>query len=155
MPDLIITVEDPRSPEVLRILDRHHAFAHSQSPPEDVHALDVEGLAEPGVKLFGARRGGRLLAIGALKRLGADHAELKSVHTAEEARGQGLGSAVVAHLLDVARAQGYTRVSLETGPMEAFEPARRVYARAGFRPCGPFGDYRPSPHSAFMTIELG
>jgi GNAT superfamily N-acetyltransferase len=94
------------------------------------------------------------LAVGALKQLTDDHAELKSMHTAARARGRGLGGAILCHLVGMARDRGVARVSLETGSMEAFAPARSLYARAGFTPCEPFGAYRPSPSSTFMTLAI-
>ncbi len=139
----------------MALLERHLAFAHELSPPEDVHALDLDGLTRPDIAFFSFRRDGELLGVGALRTLDADHGELKSMHTAQEARGQGVGSALVAHLLFEARRQGLRRVSLETGSMDAFAPARALYTRAGFEPCGPFGDYQPSPHSTWMTRTLG
>lgn len=154
MADQTFTTVDPRSDEVRAILERHHAFANTHSPPEDVHALDVEGLADPTVTLYGCRLDGVVLAIGALKELSANHAELKSMHTVAEARGRGLGRAMVEHLLGVARDRGHARVSLETGTMDAFVPARTLYAAAGFEPCGPFADYLESPNSTFMTLRL-
>ncbi len=131
------------------------AFANQHSPPEDVHALDVEALLDPAVTFFGYRRAGRLLAIGALRRMDAEHAEVKSMHTASDARGQGIGRAMLAHLIGEARARGYRRLSLETGTMAAFEAARALYASAGFIPCEPFGSYFHSPNSACMTLSLG
>jgi putative acetyltransferase len=76
------------------------------------------------------------------------------MHTAEAARGQGIGRKLVEHLLAVARERGYARVSLETGAGPPFAPARELYARAGFAPCPPFGDYRASPNSTCMTLAL-
>jgi len=154
VPDGEIAIDDPRAGDVRRLLERHLAFANLHSPPEDVHALDVEGLVDPAVTFFGYRVAGELLAVGALKRLDARHAELKSMHTAEEARGRGIGRAMVEHLLRVARERGYARASLETGSMAAFAPARALYARVGFVPCAPFGDYSPSRNSTCMTLEL-
>ena len=151
---LEIGPEDPRSPDVVALLERHLGFAHEHSPPEDVHALDVERLTGPGITFVGAREDGVLLGVGAVKRLDAGHAELKSMHTAAEARGRGVGRALLAHLVALAAAQGYRRVSLETGSMEAFAPARALYAAAGFTTCPPFGDYDPSRHSTFMTLHL-
>ncbi|MEP6598738.1 MAG: GNAT family N-acetyltransferase [Actinomycetota bacterium] len=104
--------------------------------------------------MFSLRRNGELLGVGALKRIDACHAELKSMHTAQAARGRGIGRAMLDHLVGVARDRGFRRVSLETGSMPAFAPARSLYASAGFRPCGPFGDYAPSPNSKFMTLSL-
>lgn len=149
-----IAVDDPRAEDVRALLERHLAFARSNTPPEDVHALGIDGLVDPAVTFFSFRLRGELLGVGALKRLDRHHAELKSMHTAEAARGRGIGRAMVEHLVGVARQRGFRRVSIETGSTEAFAPARSLYARAGFEPCGPFGDYRPSPNSTFMTQSL-
>ena len=149
-----IAVDDPRAADVRSLLEHHLAFAHEHTPPEDVHALDLSGLLDVSVTFFSARRGPELVAIGALKELDDRHGELKSMHTAAAERGRGVGRAMVDHLVGVARQRGYRRVSLETGTMAAFAPARSLYARVGFMPCGPFGDYRPSPNSAFMTLPL-
>lgn len=152
--EVVIGPDDPRAEDVRRLIGRHLAFARSVTPPEDVHALDLDGLVDPAVAFFSYRVDGELLAIGALKRLDDEHGEVKSMHTAESARGRGIGRAMLEHLLGVARARGYRRVSLETGATAAFAPARALYERAGFVPAGPFADYRPSPNSAFMTLEL-
>lgn len=149
-----ITRDDPRAGDVRELLERHLAFAHANTPPEDVHALDIDGLLDPAVTFFSLRRDGELLGVGALKQLDRHHAELKSMHTAQAARGQGVGRAMLGHLIGVARERGCRRVSLETGSMDAFAPARSLYASAGFRPCGPFGDYSPSRSSTFMTLSL-
>jgi len=149
-----IAVDDPRTADVRKLLERHLAFARANTPPEDVHALDVDGLVDPAVTFFSYRLDGEVLAVGALKQLGPDHAELKSMHTAEAARGRGIGRAMLDHLVDVARGQGCHRVSLETGATPPFGPARSLYGAAGFAPCGPFADYDASPNSAFMTMEL-
>jgi putative acetyltransferase len=149
-----IAVDDPRSDDVRALLQRHLEFANEHSPPEDVHALDVEALVHPDVTFLSLRVDGDLLAVGALKQLTDDHAELKSMHTAAQARGRGLGGAILHHLVGMARDRGVARVSLETGSMAAFAPARSLYARAGFKPCEPFGAYRPSPSSTFMTLTL-
>jgi putative acetyltransferase len=149
-----ITPDDPRADDVRELLERHLAFAHTNTPPEDVHALDVDGLLDPAVTFFSFRRDGELLGVGALKQLDRHHAELKSMHTAQAARGRGVGRAMLGHLIGVARERGCRRVSLETGSMDAFAPARSLYASAGFTPCGPFGDYSPSRSSTFMTLSL-
>ncbi len=154
MPELTIAVDDPRAADVRGLLERHLAHMNALSPPEDVHALDVDGLVDPAVTFFSARSGGRLLGVGALKQLEPGHAEIKSMHTAEEARGRGVARALLDHLLRVARDRGARRLSLETGSQPGFAPARALYAAAGFTPCPPFGDYRPSPHSTFLTRTL-
>ncbi len=149
-----ISVDDPQAVDVRELLTRHLQFARSVTPPEGVFALDVSGLLDPAVTFFSYRLGGELLAVGALKQLDPGHGELKSMHTAAAARGQGIGRAMIDHLVGVARERRYRRVNLETGAMPAFAPARSLYARAGFIPCGPFGAYRPSPTSVFMTLAL-
>lgn len=155
MHDLVLAVEDPATSEdVARLLRRHLTFAHEHSPPEDVHALDSDGLRADDVTFFTARREGRLLAVGALRQIDGAHAEIKSMHTAAAARGQGVGRAMVEHLLAFARSRGYRRVSLETGTVPAFAPARALYASVGFTPCEPFGSYWASPYSLCMTVEL-
>ncbi len=154
MPDGEIRVDDPRAPDVRALLALHLTFARAQTPPEDAHAMDVDGLLDRAVTFFGYRAGGTLLAVGALKRLDRDHAEIKSMHTAQAARGRGLGRMMLDHLIAVARERGYRRLSLETGSMAAFAPARSLYASAGFEPCEPFGDYRESPNSTYMTLRL-
>ena len=152
--DLIIAVADPNADDVRALLERHLTFARVQSPPEHVHALNTGAWADPGLTLFGARRGGSLMGVGAIRRLDDTHAELKAMHTRAEARGQGVGQAMLTHLLRVAEARGYQRVSLETGTMDAFAPARALYLKAGFRPCPPFGRYTVNPYSVCMTLVL-
>jgi putative acetyltransferase len=147
----MISVADPRAEDVRALLARHLAFANDHSPPEDVHALDVEALEHPAITFVGYRVDGELLGVGALKDLGGGHGELKSMHTSASARGRGVGGAIVTHLVDLARTRGLDRVSLETGTPDAFAPARSLYARHGFVECGPFGDYVPSDYSTFMT----
>jgi putative acetyltransferase len=149
-----IAIDDPSAADVRALLARHLAFARATTRPEDVYALEVDELLDPAVTFFSYRAGGAVLGVAALKRIDDEHAEIKSMHTAEEARGQGIARALVEHVVGVARERGYRRLSLETGAGPAFEPARRLYASAGFEPCGPFGDYRPSPNSAFMTRAL-
>jgi putative acetyltransferase len=149
-----ISLDDPQAPDVRALLERHLAFANLHSPPQDVHALDVAGLLDPAITFYSFRLNGGLLAVGALKRLDEEHAELKSMHTAEEARGRGIGRAMLDHLLDVARERGFRQVSLETGSMAAFSPARAMYTKVGFTECAPFGNYFPSPNSTCMTLSL-
>ena len=149
-----IRADDPRRADVRALLERHLAFANDHSPPEDVHALDVDALAHPSITFVALRSDGELLGVGALKDLGGGHGELKSMHTSAEARGRGVGGAIVAHLVGLARERGLTRLSLETGTPDAFAPARSLYARHGFVECGPFDDYAPSDYSTFMTREV-
>jgi putative acetyltransferase len=151
---LVVAVDDPTREDVVRLLERHLAFANEHSPPEDVHALDVTGLLAPSITFYSARDEGRLLGVGALKELDPTHGELKSMHTAIEARGCGVGRAVLDHVMAEARGRGYRRLSLETGSMDAFVPARSLYRSVGFDECEPFADYPGSPYSTCMTMEL-
>lgn len=155
MDGFVIDVDDPRADDVRSLLEQHLTFARGVTPPEDVHALDLDGPLDPTITFFSLRVDGELLGVGAIKQLDADHAEVKSMHTAAAARRRGVGRAIVEHLLAVAAARGVRRVSLETGAGDAFAPARALYARAGFVPCGPFDDYDASPNSAYMTRLLG
>ncbi len=129
-------------------------FGRGVSPPEDAHALEPKALAGPGVALFAAREDDEVLAIGALVRLDDEHGELKAMHTVAAARGRGLGRAMLAHLLAEARGRGYRRVSLETGAMAEFAPARALYEGAGFTRCAPFADYVASPNSVYLSLPL-
>lgn len=149
-----VSIDDPAAPDVRRLLATHLAFARGQTPPEDAHALDIDGLLDASVTFFSLRRDGALLAVGALKRLGPDHAEVKSMHTVAAARREGIGRRMAEHLIAVARDAGYRRLSLETGSMSAFAPARALYASVGFAECEPFGSYRASPNSTYMTMWL-
>lgn len=154
MAEGVIAIDDPRAADVRELLGRHLTFARTHTPPEDVHALDLNGLLEPSVTFFSYRVSGTLLGFGALKELDRRHGEVKSMHTTQEARGRGIGRAILAHLVAVARQRGYLRMSLETGTMPAFAAARALYASAGFTPCEPFGDYTISPSNTWMTLAL-
>jgi putative acetyltransferase len=152
--ECVIAIDDPLAADVRELLGRHLAFARTHTPPEDVHALDLTGLLDASVTFFSYRVSWTLLGVGALKELDRRHGEVKSMHTAQEARGRGVGRAMLAHLVAVARERGYLRISLETGTMPAFAAARALYASAGFMPCGPFGDYTTSPSNTWMTLAL-
>lgn len=145
---------DLTDPRLLELLATHVATATADMPRESCHALDVAGLQQPHIRLWALWGGPELLGVGALKDLGDGHGELKSMHTAALARGQGVGSAMVRHILATARADGFRRVSLETGAIAYFAPARRLYAAHGFVPCAPFGPYRPDANSVFLTHDL-
>jgi putative acetyltransferase len=149
-----IQPDDLRSPDVAALLQEHLDHMHSLSPPESVHALDLDKLRAPGITFWTLRRDGELLGCGALKALAPGHGEIKSMRTAAGHLRKGVAARMLEHILAEARRRGYRRLSLETGSMDAFTPARTLYARYGFRECGPFGDYVEDPHSVFMTLEL-
>ena len=146
-----IPVDDPRA---LTLLRRHWEFTSTSSPPECVHALDLDGLRAADVSFWMLTEGGAPLGCVALKELDAKHGEIKSMHVVAEARGRGLAGRLMEHLLQEARARGYERVSLETGTVEAFASSRRLYARYGFEPCPPFAGYPEHWFSVCMTRRL-
>ena len=149
-----IAAEDPRHPDVQALLARHRAVMLAETPPEHSFALDVAGLLDPAIAFFSYREDSSLLGIGAIRQLGPQHAEIKSMHTAEEARGRRIGRAMLAHLLGIAASRGLRRVSLETGTTAAFAPARALYASVGFVTCGPFSNYQSTEDNCFMTLAL-
>ena len=149
-----IREDDVRGSEILALLEAHLADAARHSPPESVHALDVQALRAPEVTVWSAWEGGELLGCGALKEIEPHHGEIKSMRTAEAHLRRGVGSRILERLIEEARSRSYRRLSLETGSMEAFAAARRLYARFGFEPCAPFADYRLDPYSVYMTLAL-
>ena len=151
---MLIRRDDPRASPLRALLERHVARARAETAPGSAHAFDVEQLRGAGVSFFAAWDGGEPLGVIALKRLSDEHGEVKSMFTAEAARRRGVAAALLAHIVAEARALGLTRLSLETGSWDYFEPARSLYRSRGFRDCGPFADYRPDPNSVFMTLEL-
>ena len=152
MSDATIREEDPIRDDIAALLAVHLKTMHAQSPACSVHALDLEGLRQPEVTFWSMRLlDGTLVGCGALKRLGAHHGEIKSMHIAEGHRGQGHAQALLAHILTDAAARDICRISLETGSQPEFEAARKLYAAAGFKLSGPFADYTEDPNSVFMT----
>ena len=144
-----------RHPQVLALLEVHAAGMLANSPAESCHFLDLSGLERPDVSFWTLWDGDTLLGMGALKQIGADHGEVKSMRTAAAHLSRGVGAAMLAHIIAVARERGYARLSLETGSAPAFAPATRLYERHGFVPCGAFGGYpADDPHSRFLTLQL-
>ena len=125
------------------------------SPACSIHALDLEALRQPSISFWSAWDDGQLLGCGALKQLDAGNGEIKSMRTAGGQLRRGVGSALLVHIIQTARARGYRALWLETGTAPAFVPAHRLYARHGFQPCGPFGDYVEDPWSCFWHLPLG
>jgi putative acetyltransferase len=140
--------------DVRTLLTQHFAEMRAGSPPSACHVLPVDGLKDPAIRFFTLREDGALLGCGALKRLSEDQGEVKSMRTADGALGRGVGKALLDHLVDTARKQGMTRLSLETGSTEQFGAALRLYERKGFDSCGPFGGYADTPFTRFFTREI-
>jgi len=151
---MLIKIDDLRGPEVAQILTEHLTDMYAVSPPESVHALDLDKLRKPEITFWSVWDGNQLAGCGALKELDATHAEIKSMRTANAYRGKGVAVKIMEHILGVAAERNYQRLSLETGPQEFFLPARKLYERFGFEYCGPFGDYAEDPYSTFMTKSL-
>ena len=151
---LTIKRDDLSGGAIRALLEDHLRHMHSLSPPESVHALDLSGLKHPAVSFWTIWDGDELVGCGALKALDARHGEVKSMRTAPSRRRTGAGRAMLEHIIAEANTRGYTRLSLETGSMNAFAPARTLYASHGFVECAPFGDYREDPNSTFMTKAL-
>lgn len=149
-----LELDDLAHPAVHALLDEHLRHMHELSPPESVHALDLEKLRRPDITFWTAWDGPLLLGCGALKELDKMHGEVKSMRTPAALRRRGAGRALLAHLIAVARSRAYERLSLETGSMAAFRPAQRLYESFGFEYCGPFGSYVEDPLSTFMTLRL-
>ncbi|BCW60160.1 GNAT family N-acetyltransferase [Arthrobacter sp. StoSoilB20] len=149
-----IEPDDPARPDVSQLLSEHLADMFATSPAESVHALDHSALSHESITFWTAREDGTLLGCGALKKLSEGQAEIKSMRTTSAARGRGVATAMLEHIVAEAARLGYGRVSLETGTEDYFAPARRLYARHGFTECPPFGDYILDPNSVFMELTL-
>lgn len=149
-----IVRESPLGPDMAFVMARHTADMHADTPPESIHMMDADALAIPEVSFYVLRDAGKAIGMGAFKQMDATHAEIKSMHVLSEYRGQGLSRLMLDHLMDAATSAGVTRLSLETGSQAMFEPARRLYLRAEFTECEPFGDYVLDTNSVFMTRTL-
>ena len=149
-----IRIDDLSGPEVAALLAVHAETMLSASPAESCHFLPLEGLRVPEVTFWSMWDEGALVGCGALKDLGDGTGEIKSMHAREHLRGRGLGRQMLEHIIAEAKVRGYAALLLETGSMDAFLPARRLYEAYGFTCCGPFGSYVPDPNSAFMRLDL-
>jgi len=149
-----IRVDDLSGVDIRALIAEHLRGVSLLSPPESVHALGLEALRAPEITFWSAWRSGELLGCGALKELDEQHGEIKSMRTQAHHLREGVAASLMRHILAEAAKRGYRRLSLETGSMQAFEPARRLYAGFGFEPCAPFADYVEDPNSVFMTREL-
>jgi putative acetyltransferase len=149
-----IEIDDLSRPAIHALLNEHLQNLYALSPPESVHALGIEKLRSPDITFWSAWEGTLLVGCGALKALDSKHGEVKSMRTPATLRRRGAGRAILAHIIEVARSRSYERLSLETGSMESFNPAHRLYESFGFQYCGPFGEYTEDPNSVFMSLRL-
>ena len=151
---LEIKIDDLSGCEIADFLAEHLRCLAKVSPPESRHALNLDGLRTPDITFWSVWQGDELAGCGALKELDSEHAEIKSMRTAKAHLRQGIGSMVLGRIISEAKRRGYRRLSLETGSMEYFEPARTLYRKFGFRTCPAFTGYVADPNSVFMTLEL-
>ena len=149
-----IEIDDLSRSQVHVLLEEHLANMYELSPPEQVFALDLAKLRVPEITFWTVWNNQDLMGCGALKEISPTHGEIKSMRTPAAARGRGAGRAVLAHIIAIANQRGYTRLSLETGTHNAFEPAHNLYRSQGFAESGPFGSYHPNEHSVFMELRL-
>ncbi|MFA4842161.1 MAG: GNAT family N-acetyltransferase [Agrococcus sp.] len=155
MTALVIGRADFADPALAAFLQAHLDDLAPTAPACSQHALDLDGLRRPGVRLWTATAAdGSVVGTAALAPVEPGHEELKSMRTDPARRGGGVASALLRHALADARDAGVARVSLETGSQPFFAPARALYAKHGFVECAPFGGYRPDQNSAFMTLAL-
>lgn len=154
MNQLQIREDDLTGQKIIALLQEHLDEMHEITPPESVHALDLEGLRSPQITFWSVWQGDQLLGCGALKELDVSTGEIKSMRTARAYRGKGIGSQMLEHIIQAAQQRTYTCLNLETGAMAEFAPARALYSRYGFEYCNPFADYIDDPNSVFMTKKL-
>ena len=151
---MIIKIDDLTGSEIANLLQEHLEDMHSTSPPESVHALDLEKLRKPDITFWTVWIDDELAGCGALKELNPDHAEIKSMRTKSEFRRRGVATMLLRTLIEEASRRGYRRLSLETGSMSEFNAAHKLYEQFNFEKCGPFANYRDDPNSLFMTKEI-
>ena len=149
-----IRLVNPQNPEIAAIIAFHLSGMVENSPKDSVYALNASGLSDPAVTLFGAFQNGKYLSIGALKTLSKTEGEIKSMRTIQSALGQGLGKAILRHIIQFARRSGITILFLETGTGQSFEAAHHIYKTYGFEPCAAFGDYAQSDFNRFFSLTL-
>ncbi|MGJ7922258.1 GNAT family N-acetyltransferase [Neobacillus sp. LXY-4] len=149
-----IIVDDLSGTEVMELIREHLQDMALHSPPESIHALNLDGLKKPDITFWSAWENGDLLGCGAIKELDSQHGEVKSMRTSKRHLRKGIAARLLEHIIEEAKRRGYQRLSLETGSMKAFEPARRLYESFGFDYCEPFSNYIEDPNSVFMTREL-
>ncbi len=149
-----IRVDNLSSPEIIRLLHEHLQSVALHSPPESVHALGLEALRNPDITFWSVWQDSELMGCGAIKELDSRHGEIKSMRTVSVHLRKGVAARLMHHILEEAERRSYERLSLETGSMDAFAPARSLYAGFGFEPCGPFANYVEDPYSVFMTREV-
>ena len=149
-----IRLDDLTGSEIIRLLREHLQGVAQHSPPESIHALDLDGLRRPEITFWSVWHDDELMGCGALKELDRRHGEIKSMRTSAAHLRKGVATRLLQYILEEAERRGYERVSLETGSMEGFATARHLYARFGFVSCGPFAGYVEDSNTTFMTRAI-
>ena len=149
-----IVLDDLTSIEIMEFLKEHLFEVSLYLPPESIHVIDIGSLQKPNITFWSIWDKSRIVGCGALKELNPKHAEIKSMRIALTHRKKGVASRLLKYIIDEARKRNYSQLSVETGSMDAFLPARRLYMKHGFQYCEPFGEYIEDPNSVFMTIYL-
>jgi putative acetyltransferase len=149
-----IKIDDLTGPEIAGLLNEHLDDMHTHSPEESVHALDLTALQADHITFYTGWIDGQLAGCGALKALGDGHGEIKSMRTSRSHLRRGVAADILTHILTQAKLRSFSRISLETGSMDFFLPARKLYKRFGFDYCGPFDNYVEDPNSLFMTKSI-
>jgi putative acetyltransferase len=149
-----IRIGELRNEDVIILLNEHHKDMLSHSPPESVHALDLSALESPDLTFWSLWVNQELAGIGALKELNKEHGEIKSMRTSAKQLRKGIARKLLEHIINQANTRSYKKLSLETGTMDAFLPAQKLYQKFGFQECEPFGGYKEDPYSMFMTKNI-
>ncbi|GAB1537979.1 GNAT family N-acetyltransferase [Scytonema sp. NUACC21] len=149
-----IREDDLTGQKIAEFLREHLENMYEVTPPQSVHALDLEALRSPNITFWSAWEGSELLGCGALKELDSRSGEVKSMRTAKAYRNRGVASKILEHIIQEAKRRGYDCLNLETGALPEFAPARALYTRYGFEYRGPFAEYIDDPNSVFMTKKL-
>jgi putative acetyltransferase len=149
--DIEIAVERPVRADVEALLRQSRAMMTGLYPPASCHGLELGAYERAEITLFVARAGGVAVGCGAFQLHGDGSAEVKSMFVAPDARGRGIGRALLDAIEAAVRGR-VTALRLETGIKQL--PALRLYEAAGFARRGPFGSYRNDPLSVFMEKLL-
>ena len=142
------------NPEVNQLLKKHFIELRAASPKGSTHVLDIPGLKVQSIKFWSLWIDNRLIGCGALKFLGQNHGEFKSIRIHDDFRGKGNGIKIINHLIEEAKKLHITRISIETGAGKFFAPARKLFDNCGFKPCPPFAHYKKDMNSLYLTKLL-
>ena len=151
---MLIKIDDLNDGKVIELMEEHLADMYATSPPESVHALDIEALKSPGITFFSARENELLAGCVALKELSKTKLELKSMRTSHSFRNKEVASKLLTFVINLAKEKKYKIISLETGTQSYFDPARNLYKKFGLQDCEPFSNYQLNPNSHLMNLKL-